>query len=138
MGPLSVQDSLQFVAALFRTHRSAVTLEVDTESAGSLPPVRGQEHEREQILLTLVLHTLEALDERESVIALRAGQDGDRVTITITTSQPGRGSEDGGPGGTTGLAAAGVLAARHGGSLTREGERCEFTLRLPRWPGRRS
>lgn len=137
-GPLSVRDSLQFVAALFQTHRSAVTLEIDADSAGPLPAVRGHEHELEQILLTLLLHMLEGLDERESAIALRARHDGDGVMVTMTVRRPAHAAEEGQPDGTAGLAAARVLAARHGGSLTRHRERNEFALRLPRWSGSRS
>jgi signal transduction histidine kinase len=135
-GPLSVQDSLEFVAGLFQTHRSSAVLREDPESAALLPPVRGLQHELEQILLTLLLAAVDRLGEREGVIDLRESANVEEVLITLTIETAGD-SLDGGRGdAAVDLDVAALLAARHGGRLTTPTDgRTRFALHLPRWTG---
>ena len=61
--PLSLRDSLEFVGALHRSHRSGMRLDLEGALGAVLPAVAGVEHEIEQILLNLVLNALEATGE---------------------------------------------------------------------------
>jgi len=136
--PLSVKDHLDFVVALFRTHRSSVGLEVDAVSAGTLPPVRGIEHELDQILLTLVLAALDALHEQQGTIVVRATPDAEGVLITATWESLTVTAPTGGTAAHSGLEVATTLAERNGGGLTetRVDRQAGFRLRLRRWTGR--
>jgi nitrogen-specific signal transduction histidine kinase len=133
-GPLSVRESLEFVAGLFQTHRSATVLRVDPESAAVLPAVRGLQHELEQILLTLLLEAMDRLGEREGVIDLRASANVEQVVITLTVETAGEWLGGGRGDGEAGIDVAVALAARHGGRLTTTtAGRAGFALYLPYW-----
>jgi signal transduction histidine kinase len=133
-GPVSVGDTLEFVAALFRTRSSPSRLQVDAGAAGALPAVNGVEHELEQVLLTLLLDAFDSLGEGAGLIALDARQEGDGVLITVTADGLGDRTNDASWEAEPVLAVGRELAARHGGSLTRERAegRNGFALRLPR------
>ena len=88
-GPLSIRDSLEFVAGLFDAHRCAAVLRVDPESAAVLPAVCGLQHEVEQILLALLLEAVDRLGEREGVIDLSASSNDEQVLITLTVESAG-------------------------------------------------
>jgi signal transduction histidine kinase len=132
--PVSVRDSLAFVAALFQTHRSAASLRVDLESADVLPAVRGLQHELDQILLAILLEAMDRLGEREGVIDLRASANVEQVVITLTVEPAGEWLDSERGDGAANNEVAGALAARHGGRLTAAG-RAGVMLHLPRWSG---
>jgi signal transduction histidine kinase len=136
--PLSLLDALQFVAALYRTHRTAVALAIDTSSAGPLPAVRGVEHELEQVLLTLLLLTLDESSGREMTrISVRAIPDPIGVRLTMTSDGPPLGPEQAARlAEEPALDSARALAERHGGRLAYQSGsdgNAGFVLLLPRW-----
>jgi two-component system C4-dicarboxylate transport sensor histidine kinase DctB len=89
-GPISLVDRLEFVAALHRSHRSGVHLEVEGAMGGSLPAVCGAEHEVDQILLNLVLNALEAMQERPgSRLVIRADLVDGNVRVSVADNGPG-------------------------------------------------
>ena len=138
-GPLSVGESLEFVARLFQTHRSAAVLRVDPASAAVLPAVCGLQHELEQILLTLLLEAVDRLGEHEGAIDLRASANHEQVLITLTIDPAGEWLDGGRADGAAGIDVAVALAARHGGRLTALTDaRVGFVLHLPCWRGARS
>jgi C4-dicarboxylate-specific signal transduction histidine kinase len=148
-GPVSLAESLAFAKDLHRAHRTSIQLDVDAALSPSLPAIRGVEQELEQILLNLLVNSLEAMGERiDGVIRLRSETVDGGVRLMIEDDGPGVPPElgervfepyvTGRPGAKAGLGltAARALATRWGGTLDwepmgRAGAR--FALRLPGW-----
>jgi C4-dicarboxylate-specific signal transduction histidine kinase len=148
-GPISLAESLAFAKALHRAHRTSIQLDADAALAPSLPAIRGVEQELEQILLNLLVNSLEAMGERiDGVIRLRTETVDGGVRLTIEDDGPGVPAELGerifdpyvtsrpGTKAGLGLAAARTLASRRGGTLEwepmdRAGAR--FVLGLRGW-----
>lgn len=147
--PLSFRDSLEFVGALHRNHRSGMRLDLEGALGSILPAVAGVEHEIEQILLNLILNALEATGEVTGArlvvdaIALDGG-----VRVSLTDNGPGIPPDRrarlfvpvptvrGGRLRGLGLAVSRGLAQRFGGDLvlpTDAGPGARFDLLLPAW-----
>ena len=150
--PLSLLDSLEFVAALNRSRRSGVHLDLEGAVGAALPAISGAEHEVEQILLNLLLNSLEALGERSDArVVVRAATVGGNVQVSVADNGPGIAPErrlrmfeaapttDGGRLRGVGLAVSRALARRAGGDLVYsagDGPGARFDLLLPAWrPG---
>jgi C4-dicarboxylate-specific signal transduction histidine kinase len=146
--PVSLLDSLRYVAALHGVQHSAVALDLAGAWADPLPAVWGVSHEIELMLLNLLLNSLEALRGRAGGrIVVTAAHLGSEVRVTVADDGPGIapqlvarafepwvtgwGSED---FAGLGLAASRTLAERHGGSLTYardDSPGARFVLSLP-------
>jgi two-component system C4-dicarboxylate transport sensor histidine kinase DctB len=143
---LSLVDSLEFVAALHRSHRSGVRLELP---AGSLPAVCGTTHDVEQILLNLLLNSLDAMGAQAGGrLAVRTAVVGTEVQMSVADNGPGIAPEqrarlfeaapmmqEGRLRG-LGLAVSRGLARRYGGDLVHsavDAPGARFELRLPLW-----
>ena len=147
--PLSLRDSVDFVGALHRGHRSGMRLDLEGALGAVLPAVAGVEHEIEQILLNLVLNALEATGEATGArlvvdaIALDAS-----VRVSVTDNGPGIPPDRrarlfvpvpkvrGGRLRGLGLAVSRGLARRFGGDLVFSadaGPGARFDLLLPAW-----
>ncbi len=147
--PLSLLDSLEFVAALHRNHRSGVHLELEGALGTALPAVCGAEHEVEQILLNLMLNALEAMGERAGGrLVLRAVTVEGDVRVSVVDNGTGLApgvrprlfeaapAIRGGRLRGLGLTVSRVLARRCGGDLVyvaSEGPGARFDLLLPGW-----
>jgi len=148
-GPLSLRDSLEFVGALHRSHRSGMRLDLEGALGAVLPAVAGVEHEIEQILLNLVLNALEATGEASNsrLVVDAIAMDGS-VRVSVIDNGPGipparrprlfipvptvRGGRLRG----LGLAVSRGLARRFGGDLVLSAEAgpgTRFDLLLPAW-----
>jgi two-component system C4-dicarboxylate transport sensor histidine kinase DctB len=147
--PLSLRDSLDFVGALHRSHRSGMRLDLEGGLGAVLPAVAGVEHEIEQILLNLVLNALEATGEATGsrLVVDAIALDGS-VRVSVTDNGPGippdrRGrlfvavpTVRGGRLRGLGLAVSRGLARRFGGDLVASanpGPGARFELLLPAW-----
>jgi len=147
--PLSLQDSLEFVGALHRSHRSGMRLDLEGALGAVLPAVVGVEHEIEQILLNLVLNALEATGEAAGsrLVVDAIALDGS-VRVRVTDNGPGIPSDRrarlfaamptvrGGRLRGLGLAVSRGLARRFGGDLVLSadaGPGTRFDLLLPAW-----
>jgi C4-dicarboxylate-specific signal transduction histidine kinase len=147
--PLSLRDSLEFVEALHRSHRSGMRLDLEGALGSILPAVAGVEHEIEQILLNLVLNALEATEEAagsrlvvnaialDGIVRISVSDNGPgvppdrrpRVFIPVPTVRGGRLRG-------LGLAVSRGLARRFGGDLILSAEAdpgTRFDLLLPAW-----
>ncbi len=146
--PVSLLDSLRYIAALYGVQHSAVALDLAGAWADPLPAVRGVSHEIELVLLNLVLNSLEALRGRAGGrIVVTASHVGSEVRVTVADDGPGIAPElearafepwvtgwGSGDFAGLGLAASRTLAERHGGSLTYardDGPGARFVLILP-------
>jgi len=147
--PLSLRDSLEFVGALHRSHRSGMRLDLEGALGAVLPAVAGVEHEIEQILLNLVLNALEGTGEAPGArLAVDAIAMDGNVRVSVTDNGPGIPPERrarlfvpaptvrGGRLRGLGLAVSRALARRFGGDLVLSadaGPGARFDLLLPAW-----
>ncbi|HET9039780.1 MAG TPA: HAMP domain-containing sensor histidine kinase [Gemmatimonadales bacterium] len=147
--PVSLQDSLDFVAALHRSHRSGTQLDLESAAGSSLPPIGAAEHEVEQILLNLVLNAQEALSERPGGrLVIRADLVDGSVRVSVADNGPGVQPERraclfepapalrAGRLRGLGLTVSRGLARRAGGDLVYfggDGPGARFDLLLPAW-----
>jgi C4-dicarboxylate-specific signal transduction histidine kinase len=147
--PLSLRDSMDFVGALHRSHRSGMRLDLEGALGAVLPAVAGVEHEIEQILLNLVLNALEATGEATGarLVVDAIALDGS-VRVSVTDNGPGIPPDRlarlfvpapkvrGGRLRGLGLAVSRGLARRFGGDLVFSadaGPGARFDLLLPAW-----
>jgi C4-dicarboxylate-specific signal transduction histidine kinase len=147
--PLSLRDSLEFVGALHRSHRSGMRLDLEEALGAVLPAVAGVEHEIEQILLNLVLNALEATGEAAGarLVVSAIALDGN-VRVSVTDNGPGIPPDRrarvfvpaptvrGGRLRGLGLAVSRELARRFGGDLVLSadaGPGTRLDLLLPVW-----
>ena len=147
--PISLRDSLEFVGALHRSHRSGMRLDMEGALGAVLPAVAGVEHEIEQILLNLVLNALEATGEAPGArLVVDAIAMNGTVRVSFTDNGPGAPPDRrtrlfvpapcvrGGRLRGLGLAVSQGLARRFGGDLvlsTEAGPGARFDLLLPVW-----
>ncbi len=75
-----------------RLQAQQVALRVDVPP--DLPDLHGDPHEIQQVLLNLLLNSLDALDGRPGRIDLRARRDGGQVEIEVRDDGPGMAAED--------------------------------------------
>jgi signal transduction histidine kinase len=88
VGPISVQEPIDFIAALHRAGPVRARLELSIQP--SLPAAAGVERHLEHALLNLLLNASAALESRDDgVIRIAAGQDGDRIAILVADDGPG-------------------------------------------------
>lgn len=148
-GPISLRDSLEFVGALHRSHRSVMRLDLEGGLGAVLPAVAGVEHEVEQILLNLILNALEATgDAPGAALVVDAIAADGSVRVSLTDNGPGVPPDRrkrlfvptptvrGGRLRGLGLAVSQALARRFGGDLvlsTAAGPGTRFDLILPAW-----
>ncbi len=119
---------------------------VNTEFAGGLPPLQGNEGELRQVFIIVITNALDAMND-SGVLTIGTRQTGDAVSITINDTGPGippeqlvrvfepfftTKSEKGGTG--LGLSIARKLVANHQGELTlssEQGKGTTATITLP-------
>jgi signal transduction histidine kinase len=143
LAPLSLADSVGFVAALYKAHRSNVQLDASGALLASLPAVRGVAHELDQILLNLLLNAVRSVGGRDTGLVLMRGEPADGVVrLAVEDDGPGIPVElqerlfDAQATGGLGLPVSRCLAERMGGQLEwepRESTGTRFVLTLPRW-----
>jgi len=130
IGPISVQEPIQFIHDLHHAGRTGVRLEVAVDPA--VHAAAGIERHLEHALLNLVLDASDAVEhQKDGVIRITAGNDGNRVEIVVAEMAPDRPAGDG-------LVVAGEVLRLSGGALTwapgsQPGAR--FVITLPRWRG---
>ena len=147
-GPLSVRDSIDFIASLHQHSRTHVRLETDVDP--QLPPAVGAEGHLEHALLNLVLNAGAAVRAgRDGRIAITARLRDGRIEILVDDNGPGVPSELAGQLFTpalvrwsgTRLSGAGLLVAREvlgiaGGTVELArgpGSGARFVASLPVW-----
>jgi two-component system, LuxR family, sensor kinase FixL len=90
---LSVSEVFAKISALTRAEAVTRNIVVDTDSGSSLPPVIGDAVHLQQVLLNLVLNSMDAIDAAappERLITVRAEQRGGReVEVVVSDSGPG-------------------------------------------------
>jgi two-component system, LuxR family, sensor kinase FixL len=90
---LAVADVLANIAALIRADATVRSILVEIDSGLGLPPVMGDSVHLQQVLLNLVLNSMDAIDcaaSKERLITVRAQhRDGEDVEITVSDSGPG-------------------------------------------------
>ena len=85
VGPISIREPIAFIADLQRAGRTSARLEVTVDPA--IPAATGVQRHVEHALLALVLHTSDALREREAAtIRISARQERDRAEIVIASA----------------------------------------------------
>jgi signal transduction histidine kinase len=77
-----------------RLQRAGVQFTVDVPK--DLPPVHGDAHEIQQVMLNLLLNSLDALEARGKggAITVRAERDGDRLHVRVDDDGPGMDAKD--------------------------------------------
>jgi signal transduction histidine kinase len=147
--PVKLDDVVQGILDLFAYQFRVDQVRVEWTPAGTLPPVAGDRHQLQQILVNLVSNAHQALRRfpGERVLRLEADAAGGRVRIQIADSGPGIPeaqldrifepfftTKEPGVGTGLGLAIARKIATEHGGSLharSQVGSGAVFTLDLP-------
>lgn len=85
VGPISIREPIAFIADLQRAGRTSARLEVTVDAA--IPAATGVQRHVEHALLALVLHTTDALRDRETVtIRISARQERDRAEIVVASA----------------------------------------------------
>ncbi len=92
--PFDVRDAVEGARALVdhRLRQGRVALHVDV--ADDLPPVHGDAHEIQQVMLNLFLNSLDAIGERQGTVSVRARAADGRVSIEVEDDGPGMAEED--------------------------------------------
>ncbi len=131
MERLQVPELISRVLQLVRTDAAARKIGIEVECAESLPPVKGDWVQLQQVLLNLLMNAMDAMDGvPDARLAIRAGQDGDS-TLAMSVADKGPGIPAGQlsrifePFFTTkpeglglGLAITRSIVEAHGGRLT--------------------
>lgn len=95
---LAVSDIFAKITALTRAEALTRNIVVDTDSGAGLPPVIGDAVHLQQVLLNLVLNSMDAIDHAEPperLIVIRAEHRGGReVEVVVSDSGPGIVSKD--------------------------------------------
>ncbi len=96
MGSLSVAAAIDGARALVEHRLQAQRVQFDVDLPADLSPVHGDLHEIQQVVLNLLLNSLDALSEKGDGgrIAVRARRAGDRIVIEIEDDGPGLAAED--------------------------------------------
>ena len=147
-GPISIADSIRFVAELAGKHHGAVRLDASSLVAEALPAARGTQEHLDFALLTLVVNSIESQGPRSGWTRLTTGADGSVLRIQVQDDAPpmtratltqllaDTSAASNLSDSAIRLIAARSLARRWGGELsaveTAEGNR--FDLTLPVWP----
>lgn len=148
-GPLDIQRIVNDVAALARTRLEQSSVALSLTFDGDLPPIAGDRVQLQQVLLNLLLNSIEAMDtvERSSrrlTIEARLAGD-DQVEMAVRDTGPGLGGADidrlfmpfytTKPAGTgIGLSISRSIIEAHGGRLWVEpddGSGATFRFTLP-------
>ena len=138
-------ESLNSAANLLRDDPRSEGVEIEVQAPDSLPPVKADPDQIRQVLVNLIINSLEALNGRGKLLISLENRYGEAI-IKVSDNGPGLGEGD--PetlfdpfystkerGTGLGLAIARRIARAHGGELSAdsspEGGAC-FTLTLPR------
>lgn len=91
--PVDLNEATREVLALMRNELQRARVQLRLELDGTLPPVRGDRVQLQQVVLNLLLNGFEAMsgvDERARVLAVRTELDmGERVRLTVQDSGTG-------------------------------------------------
>lgn len=90
-GTFPIETAIDGARALVEHRVQKQYAELRVEVAPGLPPVRGDAHEIQQVLLNLLLNSLDALDEkgRGGCITVRATADAGKVHVRVDDDGPG-------------------------------------------------
>jgi signal transduction histidine kinase len=88
-GRFAIASAIDGARALVehRLARGGVQLAIQLEPG--LPPIHGDQHEIQQVMLNLLLNSLDALEGRAGRITVRARADGERVHLHVDDDGPG-------------------------------------------------
>ncbi|MBL9078782.1 MAG: HAMP domain-containing histidine kinase [Planctomycetes bacterium] len=95
-GSISVAAAIDSARALVEHRAQGRQVRIDVDVPASLPRVRGDQHEIQQVVLNLLLNSLDALEERGrgGTITVRAGTEGGKVVFEVADDGPGMAAED--------------------------------------------
>lgn len=143
---LDVREPLEAACALLRGQIEKGGIRLVVELAGSLPQVRGDGPQLQQLILNLLINAQHAMGEKGGTITVRARPGADEASVEIVVADTGPGiepedqphiftpffSRTGGSG--LGLAIADQIVSSHHGTIdaaSPEGGGATFTIRLP-------
>jgi PAS domain S-box-containing protein len=90
--PLNINEVLRDVLALFRSEAIIRNVKIKTDFDSSLPSVRGDKIQLEQVVLNLVMNAAEAMSEmphEEKIIILRTQATDQGIQVVVRDSGPG-------------------------------------------------
>jgi signal transduction histidine kinase len=149
--PVGLNDSLGFVADLFRARRGRFRVDLAGARSGTLPAVSAIRHELDAALLNLTLNAAEATAEaggcvtahatvRPGLVELALDDDGPGVSESLRNRlfEPYVTSRSDSPGRGLGLYAARQRLAGFGGTVRYEPQPrgSRFVVSLPQWSSR--
>lgn len=94
LGPLDLSDTARRVAALMSYELRLRKVELELDLPGGLPPVQGDRHQLQQVVLNLLSNAVQAVSgnppERPRVVRVRtAGVGIDQVSLAVEDNGPG-------------------------------------------------
>jgi len=90
--PLNINEVLSDVLPLFRSESILRNVEIKTDFDNSLPPVRGDRIQLQQVMLNLIMNATEAMSQippQQRMIILRTHATGDNIQVTVRDFGPG-------------------------------------------------
>jgi signal transduction histidine kinase len=93
-GRFEVAAAIEGARALVDHRLQRQRIKLDLDVAPDLPRVHGDAHEIQQVMLNLLLNSLDALEGRGGRIAIRARSEAGRVCIDVDDDGPGMATED--------------------------------------------
>lgn len=88
-GRFALAVAIEGARALVEHRAQRANVQFEVELAPGLPPVHGDVHEIQQVMLNLFLNSLDALDGRPGRIQVRARADGRSVRLDVVDDGPG-------------------------------------------------
>lgn len=146
---LDINNVVKSATTIIAHHIKRMTHRFNLQLGETLPPIRGNKHQLEQVVINLILNALQSLPSPDGSVSVTTGYDASKQEIFLTVTDQGRGIPDdvktrimepffttrldsGGTG--LGLSICKTIVNDHEGTISFISEKAEgtaFTLRFP-------